>query len=83
MLRYAHSHECPIEERTKVIEGASEILNAHYKSWADSQPDPFAYDVVKKESVGYMDRLTLHLSLREKTIKKMRNRFSSKKYRVV
>lgn len=53
MLRYAHSHECPVEERTKVIEGANDIINAHYKSWADSQPDPFAYDVVKKEAFGY------------------------------
>lgn len=57
MLRYAHSTECPIEKRIHVVEGASEILNAHYKSWADSQPDPFAYEVVKKESVGYVHRL--------------------------
>lgn len=68
MLRYAHSHECPIEDRVKVIEGASEILNAHYKSWADSQPDPFAYDVVKKESVGWFDRLIAQYNFTNKAI---------------
>lgn len=68
MLRYAHSHECPVQERTKVIEGANEILNAHYKSWADSQPDPFAYAVVKKESVYYLNRLVAPYKFTHKAI---------------
>jgi hypothetical protein len=53
MLKFAHSEECPVEDRIKVIEGANEILNAHYKEWADTIPDRFSYNVVKKEAVGY------------------------------
>ena len=80
LLRYACGTECPIEDKDKVIEGASEILNAHFKSWADSQPDPFAYDVVKKESVLFMDiRSLIEKSKRAKTIRK---KYRKKKYRV-
>ena len=53
MLKFAHSEECPEEDRIKVIEGANEILNADYKEWADTIPDRFCYNVVKKEAVGY------------------------------
>lgn len=53
MIKFAHSEECPVEDRINVIEGANEILNAHYKEWADTIPDRFAYNVVKKETVGY------------------------------
>lgn len=68
MLRYADSKECPIEKRINVIEGANEIINALYKSWADSQPDPFAYEVVKKESVGYVHRLIAQYNFTNKAI---------------
>ena len=53
MLAFAHSEECPVEDRINVIEGENEILNAHYKEWADTIPDRFCYNVVKKEAVGY------------------------------
>lgn len=81
MLRYADSAECPVEDRMDVIEGAQEIINAHYKEWADGIPNPYAYDRVKKEAVGYMDKLSLELSLREKSIRIMRRKFSSTKYK--
>lgn len=53
MLAYADSEECPIDKREEVKAAATDMINRHYKDWADTLPDPFAYKVVKKERVCY------------------------------
>lgn len=56
MLTYAHSDECPVERRMDIISAAADILNHDYKLWADSQPQKYDYQEVKKEKVHYNEQ---------------------------
>ena len=66
MLKFAET--CNEDDKIKVINGA-------YKTWADSLPDPYGYDIVKNEYIKPDDKVRI---IKENEIKKTDHLFRKK-----